>query len=95
MASKSLPPKVTQQKRPAALQSSHHAPNNFDPGYAALRLQGLARLVYFAASSPIDQNPLDESAAFFISSELREIAGGLLGPCARDMAGRLLNESRP
>jgi hypothetical protein len=78
MASKSLPPKTTQQKRPAAPQSSHHAPNNADPGFAALRLQGLSRLIYFAASSSLDQNPIDESAAFFISSELREIAEGLL-----------------
>jgi len=86
MASKSLPPKPM-QKRPAALQSNHHASNHSDPGYAALRLQGLARLVYFAASSSLEQNPIDESAAFFISSELREIAGGLLGPCAAPQRG--------
>ena len=80
MAPKSLPPKTTQQKRPAV--SQHCGNGTDDPGYAVLRLQGLARLIYCASTTTIDLNPIDQEAAFFISTELR------------DLASRLLNESR-
>ena len=74
MASKSLPSKAAQKK--AAL------PTTNDPDFIALRLKGLARLIDCASTTTIDMNPIDHDAAYFISTELR------------DLASRLLNESR-
>ena len=45
-----------------------------DPAYIGLRLEGLARLVECAADGGPDVNPINGDAAFFISSELEQIA---------------------
>lgn len=64
MSKKKISPKAAQKKDP-----------NDDPAYIGLRLKGLARLVEYAANADgPGANPINGEAAFFISTELEEIA---------------------
>lgn len=48
-----------------------------DPGYVGLRLRGLARLVFHASCDRDNMEPIDHEAAFFISTELEDMAAKL------------------
>jgi hypothetical protein len=48
-----------------------------DPGYIALRLRGLARLIDSAGSAEGSWEPIDGDAAFFIATELQDMADRL------------------
>jgi hypothetical protein len=66
MRPKRLAPKAAQKKAPEA-----------DPVYIGLRLRGLARLVFCASADGHNADPIDHEAAFFISTELEEMAARL------------------
>jgi hypothetical protein len=53
------------------------ASDGTDPDYIGLRLRGLARLVYCASCDGANADPIDLEAAFFISTELEDMAAKL------------------
>jgi len=48
-----------------------------DPHHVALRMRGLARLIENAGGNKDNADPIDFTAAYFIATELEEMAAGL------------------
>jgi hypothetical protein len=69
MARKKVSPKPAKKKAPEAA----------DPDYIGMRLRGLARLMFCASGGNGIADPIDDEAAFFISTEMEEMAAALLG----------------
>jgi len=67
MSKKKVAPKAAQEK----------ASDGTDPGRIALRLKGLACLVYHASNDRDNMDPIGRDAAFFISETLEEMAASL------------------
>lgn len=76
MDKKKIAPKAAQKKASKPLQEQ--ATTDDDPQFIGQRLKGLARLVDCAAGCDGYADPIDQDAAFFISSELEQIAEQLI-----------------
>jgi len=83
MASKSLPSSKAAHLKVLRMPTTTNRREKDDPEFIALRLKSFARLIYLAATSTVDQQPIDEATAAFITFELQAMADGLLGPGAR------------
>ena len=76
MDKKKIAPKSAQKKAPKPPQQQ--ATTDDDPQFIAQRLKGLARLVDCAAGCDGYADPIDQDAAFFLSTELEQIAEQLI-----------------
>jgi hypothetical protein len=61
-------------KKKVTLKPARTKAPNDDPEYIGLRLRGLARLVFHASNDSANADPINQDAAFFISTELEDMA---------------------
>ena len=77
MSTKKIAPKAAQQKASEGDADQLYVVPCPDPVYVGLQLRGLARLVFCASNDSGNAEPIDQEAAFFISTQMEQMAVAL------------------